>query len=125
MSLCFATNSATIDPLNAEQALKDMYRKISALARKDHIFLIAGHADQRGSDGFNDKLSEARAEAVRKTLIDEYNAAADHLLARGYGKRHLVDLSENAIAWQTNRRVELWDLTVNPEPYSTTERKSP
>jgi outer membrane protein OmpA-like peptidoglycan-associated protein len=123
-SLYFAVNSAEIDPIKAKLALDDINRKIVAPERKGHAFLIAGHADRRGSDEYNDKLSQARADAVRKILISKYGVRADWLTARGYGKQHPLDPADNELAWQANRRVELWDVTKTPEPYPKRERGS-
>lgn len=116
-SLNFTVNSADLDLTKARPALNDMHRKMTVPERKDHTFLVAGHADQTGSDEHNDKLSQDRADAVRDALLNHYGVAADRLIAKGYGKRYPKD----KFALEKNRRVELWDLTENPEPYSTQE----
>lgn len=121
-SLHFAANSARLDLTKAKFALDDLYQKITAPDQKEHLCLIAGHADQRGSHELNDRLAQARAEAVRKILIERYGIPGNRLIARGYGKRYPLDPAENEAAWQANRRVELWDLTRTPEPYSRKEQ---
>ena len=122
LTICFAVNSARVDRQQARAALEDMYRKISAPERAGHRFLLAGHADQRGSHAFNDRLSQARAEAVREILVREYKVPADRLLARGFGKRYPLDAGNHELAWEANRRVELWDLNEVPEPYGSAQR---
>lgn len=67
---------------------------------------IQGHTDGMGSDSYNDRLSSARAEAVRDYLI-EHGIAASRMEARGYGKRVPVATNETVEGRQQNRRVEL------------------
>jgi len=67
---------------------------------------IAGYADSRGPESYNMKLSERRAEAVRKYL-EQAGVEASRMSARGYGESHpgASDMSANGLA--QNRRVEL------------------
>ena len=66
---------------------------------------VEGHADERGPDNFNQKLSEDRARAVMDFLIKQ-GIAADHLSSIGYGStRPLVD-KKSEYALLLNRRVE-------------------
>jgi len=74
---------------------------------------IAGHADERGDDAYNLRLTEARAQSVRRYLV-ERGIAPQRLVARGYGEtqpaqdpRTLGDCVEHgAYCWEKNRRVE-------------------
>ncbi|MEO6609988.1 MAG: Ig-like domain-containing protein [Aestuariivirga sp.] len=66
---------------------------------------VAGHADERGSEAYNQKLSEARA----KTVIDALTAAkvdAARLHGVGYSKDKPLDLAHTKQAHAKNRRVE-------------------
>ena len=67
---------------------------------------IVGYADSRGPESYNMKLSERRAEAVRKYL-EQAGVDAARLTARGYGESHpgASDMSANGLA--QSRRVEL------------------
>jgi OOP family OmpA-OmpF porin len=67
---------------------------------------IAGYADARGPESYNQKLSERRAEAVRRYL-EQAGVDAARLSARGYGESHpgASDMSANGLA--ASRRVEL------------------
>jgi len=68
---------------------------------------IGGHTDSRGSDAYNLKLSQARANAVREYLIKVHNISPDRLIAKGYGERRLVVYPEKTEEdYQMNRRVE-------------------
>ncbi len=67
---------------------------------------VAGHTDTRGSDAYNDALSQARTEAVVRYLVQTGGVAADRLVPKGYGKRQpLVDPTTDG-ADAKNRRVE-------------------
>jgi len=68
-------------------------------------FVIAGHTDAKGGTDFNQKLSERRAEAVRKYMIAKFGIAAERLTAKGYGKSQLLDPDhpEDGV----NRRVQV------------------
>ncbi len=66
---------------------------------------VEGHADERGADSFNQKLSEDRANAVKDFLIKQ-GVAPERLSAVGYGStRPLVD-KKSEYALLLNRRVE-------------------
>ena len=67
---------------------------------------IEGHTDSIGSDEFNQKLSEQRAEAVRKHLIEQ-GLPDDNLTAVGFGKSMPVADNSTVAGRQQNRRVEI------------------
>jgi OOP family OmpA-OmpF porin len=67
---------------------------------------VAGHTDSRGMDGFNLKLSQSRAEAVRNYLIAK-GISAERLTARGYGEARPVADNNTETGRYKNRRVEL------------------
>jgi len=67
-------------------------------------FRIAGHTDAQGSDAYNQALSERRAEAARRFLVDQGVDAA-RLAAVGFGRRELYDPANPLAA--SNRRVQV------------------
>lgn len=69
------------------------------------VATIEGHTDSRGSDEYNQRLAEARAEAVRMFLIEHGGIAADRLRAVGYGEQSPVADNDNDAGRQQNRRV--------------------
>jgi outer membrane protein OmpA-like peptidoglycan-associated protein len=71
-------------------------------------FKIAGHTDAKGSLGYNQKLSERRAEAVRNYLVFQYDIEPDRIETVGFGKTQLLDPSkpEDGI----NRRVQVINI---------------
>jgi outer membrane protein OmpA-like peptidoglycan-associated protein len=67
---------------------------------------VAGHTDNKGSDKYNMRLSQERAEAVRNYLISK-GIAADRLTAKGYGESQPVADNATDEGRFKNRRVEL------------------
>ncbi len=67
---------------------------------------IEGHTDSVGSDEFNQKLSEQRANTVREYLIEQ-GLSSSIVTARGFGKTQPVASNDNAAGRQQNRRVEM------------------
>lgn len=80
-----------------------------AAALRDHPELrsvrIEGHTDSRGDAKKNQKLSQGRADAVRKWLVAA-GVAPERLLAEGFGESRPLDAAETSVAWDLNRRVE-------------------
>ena len=70
---------------------------------------VAGHTDSMGSDAYNMKLSQQRADAVRNFLISR-GVAADRLTAKGYGESQPVADNATDEGRFKNRRVELVPL---------------
>lgn len=67
---------------------------------------VQGHTDNTGSLAGNNRISQARAEAVRQYLISKGVAAA-RLTARGYGPSQPKVSNTSAEGRAQNRRVEL------------------
>jgi len=64
---------------------------------------IEGHADAKGTEAYNQRLSEARAESTRAMLV-RFGVDAGHLRVQGHGKSHLVVPTPKPD--ERNRRVE-------------------
>lgn len=67
---------------------------------------VTGHADSRGGDAYNQKLSEKRAAAVKASLVKK-GAATDRIVAKGYGKTMPVADNNTNEGRAANRRVEV------------------
>jgi outer membrane protein OmpA-like peptidoglycan-associated protein len=67
---------------------------------------IEGHTDSVGSDDFNQKLSEQRAESARIYLQDA-GIGTDNLVARGFGESKPVASNDSDAGRSQNRRVEM------------------
>ena len=77
----------------------------------DEKFLVAGYTDSKGTDAYNDVLSEARANAVRNALIDR-GVPASRLVSRGFGKRvAIVSSSASDEARRGDRKVVIERVT--------------
>jgi outer membrane protein OmpA-like peptidoglycan-associated protein len=72
-----------------------------------HKVLIEGYTDSTGSDNFNQKLSERRADTVRTALVEVAGISGDRVSTRGYGKEFPVASNDTATSRQLNRRVEI------------------
>jgi outer membrane protein OmpA-like peptidoglycan-associated protein len=74
----------------------------------DCRFEISGYTDSRGSDAYNDKLSQRRAETIKQMLVDREGFDPAVLEAVGYGERRLqVPNAETEEEHAQNRRVEV------------------
>lgn len=74
---------------------------------------VNGHTDAKGSDDYNDALSQRRAESVHRYLADHDAAAQRRYEVRGFGEKQPVapnahaDGSDDPQGRQKNRRVEV------------------
>jgi outer membrane protein OmpA-like peptidoglycan-associated protein len=93
-----------------QEDVSDLDKNVEALkAWGDVNIEVAGHTDSMGSDAYNMKLSQRRAEAVRNFLISR-GVAADRLTAKGYGESQPVADNATEEGRFKNRRVELFPL---------------
>ncbi|MDE6228783.1 MAG: OmpA family protein [Muribaculaceae bacterium] len=74
---------ATLRP-ESEEALNEMARML--LDNPNVTIEMASHTDRKGSDEYNDRLSQRRAQSVIDYLISK-GITADRLQPQGYGKR--------------------------------------
>ncbi|MGV6807561.1 MAG: OmpA family protein [bacterium] len=78
----------------------------SAMKEHDDILLVLeGHTDSRGSDEYNQDLSQRRAAAVKKKLVSDYGIPGGRISTVGYGESRPVDTNETDEGRQRNRRV--------------------
>ena len=74
---------------------------------------IAGHTDSKGSDAYNQQLSEQRANAVKDALVSQFDIDSSRLNAQGFGESQPIaantksDGSDDPTGRQKNRRVEV------------------
>ncbi|HLK63958.1 MAG TPA: OmpA family protein [Bryobacteraceae bacterium] len=73
---------------------------------------VEGHTDSIGSDEYNQRLSEQRADSVRDYLIAQ-GVPNQAVTAMGFGKTRPVASNDSDAGRQQNRRVE---LVVSGEP---------
>lgn len=68
---------------------------------------VEAHRDERGSDAYNERITEIQASNVLGYLIEECEAPTAGASARGYGEERPLDPGSSEAAWQRNRRVEV------------------
>jgi OmpA-OmpF porin, OOP family len=71
----------------------------------DTVVTVEGHTDSQGSDAYNQKLSQSRADSVKAALITKYGIGADRVNAIGYGEAKPIADNMNAAGREQNRRV--------------------
>ncbi|TXB61713.1 OmpA family protein [Phaeodactylibacter luteus] len=101
-NLFFETDSDII----ARESYAELRRLAQWLKSNRLQAQIGGHTDNAGGQGYNQELSERRARAVRKFLI-ESGAPPEGLTAVGFGFSQPVAGNETAEGRAANRRVEI------------------
>lgn len=105
----FAFDQWTLDP-EAEETLVVVLPEIAKAGK--HPVSIEGHTDGKGSDSYNDALSEKRAQTVKQWLVAR-GAVPPSTRVIAWGKRKPVapnqkpDGSDDPDGRQKNRRVEV------------------
>lgn len=100
----FDTNSDVIQP-ESTPTLREIGEMLNA--HGDMALVIEGHTDSEGDSDYNLELSEHRASAVVRYLVDAYGIATDRLMAEGLGESAPVADNSTPEGRQQNRRVEL------------------
>jgi outer membrane protein OmpA-like peptidoglycan-associated protein len=106
--ITFETNSAQLTP-QARQSLEVVGRALKSDKLAEFRFSIEGHADPRGTEAANLRLSQARAESVVAFLVESQQLDRARLKAVGKGQSELMNTA-NPIAPE-NRRVTIKTLT--------------
>lgn len=71
----------------------------------DVVIELEGHTDSRGTDAYNEDLSQRRANAVRQVLIDRFDIQGSRISARGFGERQPIASNDTDEGRAQNRRV--------------------
>jgi OOP family OmpA-OmpF porin len=90
---------------------KGYYQDIDNLSQvmKDYPDLnvvIEGHTDSMGTDAYNKKLSQRRAESVKKYMVEKGGIDANRIKAIGFGEEKPIASNDTDEGRQQNRRVE-------------------
>jgi outer membrane protein OmpA-like peptidoglycan-associated protein len=91
-------------------------KSIPSVQALGSTFVVAGHTDAAGGEEYNQSLSERRADAIKKYLVDKYGINGSDLVTVGYGKSKLKDASQPLA--EANRRVQV----VNMENKTTAQK---
>jgi len=90
---------------------KGYYQDIDNLAGvmkqyPDLNVVIEGHTDSVGTAEYNKKLSQERADAVKKYMVEKGGIDANRLKAQGFGEEKPIASNKTKEGRQQNRRVE-------------------
>jgi outer membrane protein OmpA-like peptidoglycan-associated protein len=99
----FDTGQATLKP-GADLVIGRLATFLNANPQTK--IMIEGHTDSRGTDEYNDALSERRARAVSNALSVR-GVSQDSLRTMGRGKAYPVASNDTPEGRQQNRRVEI------------------
>lgn len=110
-SVFFASGKATLLPI-AEKKLDEVAKALTDTAA-DRTIVVEGHTDSNGSDSFNQKLSQDRADAVRGYLVQR-GVKSEHITSAGKGESTPVASNDTAEGRANNRRVEIIIQKASP-----------
>lgn len=109
----FEYNSATISAASIPQL-----QRVAEALKDERLhsarILVEGHTDSSGAPGYNQSLSERRANSVKKYLSEQLGIDASHLIAKGAGQgKPLPGVSQDTEEGRAqNRRVEFINLDL-------------
>lgn len=109
LEIQFEYNSADISA-NSMPSVQALGKALSDVNLKGSTFVVAGHTDSIGSEGYNQDLSERRADTIKKYLIEKYGIAGADLVTVGYGESKPKDA--NAPGDPANRRVQVVNMAT-------------
>ncbi len=107
LEVYFDYNSANVRA-DAMDRVSSLGRALTSSELKGSTFFIAGHTDAKGSENYNQGLSERRAESMKRVLIETYGVPAENLVTAGYGKEKLKNPGDPFGG--ENRRVQIVNL---------------
>lgn len=104
LDILFANNSSIISNPDSQKIVEF----VAFMKRYPNTqAVIEGHSSAVGDAGYNQMLSEKRAQSVKTLLVDDYRIDESRLTAVGYGESRLKDTSNTAEAHRVNRRIEV------------------
>jgi len=68
--------------------------------------VIEGHTSKLGSESYNKKISQQRADAVANILVSKFAIDESRVSAVGYGEERLIEQGDSNAAHAANRRIE-------------------
>jgi OmpA-OmpF porin, OOP family len=105
--ITFETNSSKLTP-QAQKSLEIVARALKSEKLSQFGFAVEGHADPRGNEAANLKLSQQRAESVATFLAEEQKIDRARLKPIGKGQSELMNTAMPAAP--ENRRVTIKTL---------------
>jgi outer membrane protein OmpA-like peptidoglycan-associated protein len=105
----FAFNSAELVS-ESIPTLKSLAEALKNNELEASCIKVEGHTDSRGSDAYNLKLSQRRAQSVIRYLAERMGIEADRLIAVGKGEQEPIADNNTDAGRQKNRRVQIVNL---------------
>jgi outer membrane protein OmpA-like peptidoglycan-associated protein len=115
----FAFNKAVIRP-ESYPVIDEILASIKGRPEIENV-RVEGHTDNVGSDAYNQKLSDQRANAVRQYMIDK-GYPSDKVTAVGMGESAPIADNATKAGRAQNRRVE-FHLSVRQGSHVTVKKK--
>jgi len=109
------------DSANLKPGAREKIARVAGILRShpDLKIQVEGHTDSVGSDAYNLRLSERRAESVRTGMVQD-GVNRDVVGTAGFGESKPVATNGTAVGRQQNRRVE---IVVSGESIGTTAQR--
>ncbi|MCX7099539.1 MAG: OmpA family protein [Methylococcales bacterium] len=104
MEILFGFKSAELTA-TAKDQLKPVGEAMASEKLQHLDFVVEGHTDAVGSSAYNKVLSEERADAVKRFLVDTFRIDASRIRIVGKGKSDLLDPKNPGS--EVNRRVRI------------------
>lgn len=97
--------------LDKSEVRKTSYPQLEGLANRMYQYpsaalTLEGHTDSTGAEAYNQKLSERRADAVKKVLVDEFGVDSSRITTEGRGEAQPIADNKTREGRAQNRRVE-------------------
>lgn len=99
----FDTNSSELNG-DGEAALTGLVERLANFQEIEAIAVV-GHTDSRGSEAYNQSLSEQRAQTVASFLETAYPGVS--VSSSGAGESSPIDSNDTTAGRQANRRVDI------------------
>ncbi len=115
-SVTFKNNSSVLSA-DAKRTLDGVAGQVSSL-QSGYMVEVQGFTDDRGSENYNNGLSERRAESVKRYLVSK-SVQLHRISVVGLGEANPVAENKNSKGREQNRRVEVRVLR-SPQGRATT-----
>jgi len=106
-TITFEFGSAALTPASIK-TLDNLGNALNQGLKDEKAFLIEGHTDRIGSQEYNDRLSQDRAQSVKAYLVKEFGVEPEKLQTMGKGFRDPAN-PKNLYAAE-NRRVVIVNM---------------
>jgi outer membrane protein OmpA-like peptidoglycan-associated protein len=103
-NISFASEKASLTS-RAERPINELTDFL--LQYPERNMIIEGHTDNTGSESFNRKLSQQRADVIRNAIIAR-GISDSRIMSIGFGEQYPVESNKTEAGRRINRRVEVF-----------------